>query len=156
VGLFARRDTLPSPFDPDREVTEDQPCAHVCAQHPPKRYEGAKLSLQDLDQRASELGYVPAWGSARHEWIFGRQPLVPAYLMGGAVERRQAEEVYDPSPLMTAVRARRVWIEDAGRLPAGSGPTALLKGSREARELAELILACGVLTAEASQELMAP
>jgi hypothetical protein len=152
MGLFAR-DTLPSPLDPDADVDPDAPCSHVCRQHPPKRHTGPKLNLQQLDERARELGYVPGWGNARREWIFGRQPLVPAAYLGGAVERREAVEVYDPSPLMTAVRARRVWIEDAARLPAGSGPASLLTHGGEHAELAELIASLDVLTPDALEEM---
>jgi hypothetical protein len=137
-----------------------EPCDHTCELHPPARHEGAKLTLRELDARAMALPYSPGAGAgfdrtAARGWVLGTQPEVPSYLMGGAVERRQAVERYDPSPLAVATRARRGWLDIAGRIPEGVGPATLRTVNPEVAQLADLIASLDVLDQAGLEELWA-
>jgi hypothetical protein len=151
VTLYATKDRPWSTVDP----ADAQPCSHTCSQHLPAPYDGPKLTLAELDERARAIGYSPGPGiTVRQEWLAGRQAEVPAYLLGGAVERRQAVERFDPSPTATAARARRLWIDIASRLPEGVGPDALIDVNPEVASLASLIASLDVLDAAGLEELM--
>jgi hypothetical protein len=134
-------------------------CSHVCGQHPPARHTGPKLTLGELDERARALPYSPGAGSMYDRggalaWILGQSAELPSAYQGGAVERRQAVEVFDPSPLAIATRARRGWLDLAGPAPPGVGPAGLLGRNREVDQLAGLIASLDVLAPEDVEEMM--
>jgi hypothetical protein len=152
MGLFASKtETRPwTVVDPDTG-----PCRHVCPEHPAEAYAGPKLSLGELDQRARALSYSPGAGvgfdrGAGRGWVLGTQPEVPAAYLGGHSDLRT--EVFDPSALGIAVRARRAWLDLAGQAPPGVGPSGLLGRNPEADGLCALIRDLDVL--EDAEELM--
>jgi hypothetical protein len=153
---FDRRGTLKSDAELAR-LAADQPCSHVCPEHPIPPYRGRKLSLERLDELAAALTYSPwpAAGSGGMAWVQGLTPETPAAYQGGAVERGEAVLKYDPSPLGVATRARRGWLDCAGLLPNGR-PVDLLAGSADARWFAELIRQTGVLHPDHYEAMVTP
>jgi hypothetical protein len=128
-----------------------------CLSRTSDSYKGRKLSLARLDELAGQLTYSP-WpggGSGGMAWVQGLTPETPAAYQGGAVERRESVERYDRSPLATAVRARRGWLDCAALLPNGR-PADLLAGSADARWFAELIRQTGVLHPDDYEAMVTP
>jgi hypothetical protein len=135
----------------------DQACGHVCPEHPIPPYRGRKLSLERLDELAAGLAYSPwpAAGNGGTAWVLGLSAEVPAAYLGGAVERGEAAEHYDRSPLGVAVRARRAWRDCAALLPSGR-PADLLAGSADARWFAETIRQTSVLHPDHYEAMVTP
>jgi hypothetical protein len=153
VTLYATKDRPWSTVDP----ADTQPCGHVCEMHPASRHDGPRISLHELDELALALPYSPGAGAgydrnAARGWVLGTQPEVPAAYLGGHADQRV--EVFDPSPLRVAVRARRGWMDIASRIPEGVGPASLRDHNPEVAQLAGLIASLGVLHAAGLEELM--
>jgi hypothetical protein len=153
VGL--RSSTTDRPWTVVDTLDDGQPCTHVCASHPAAPYDGPRLTLGELDQRARALPYSPGAGSGydrggARAWILGQAAQQPDAYMGGRSDLHR--EIFDTSALAIATRARRAWLDLAGHAPPGVGPAGLLGRNREADGLCALIRDLDVL--EDVEELM--
>jgi hypothetical protein len=155
MTLFSSTKDRPwSTVDP----ADAQPCGHVCEMHPAPRHDGPRISLQELDAAARELPYSPGPGvgydrNAGRQWILGQSAQVPAAYLGSYAGA--PTETFDPSPLGVCIRARRGWLDIAGRIPEGFGPATLRDHNPEVASLASLIASLDVLDAAGLEELMA-